>query len=384
LFVITNSEQQESYLATIKLAVMNYLTLVLKSLLVILLLLCLLQMPYSYYQLVRFAALVGFALLAVDAFQYKRLVEATLFICLALLFQPFVKVVLDKEIWNLVDIVVIVGLLISITIGLVKRFSIKKEVEMQHKKRIQKIIAKEFLILLGIAVLVGLAFIIGVAGQNIVQAQTEKLNYLKDSLETSKDPFSEFGGAEIIITTEDELPPPPKKGKGGNFIADETDFIPPNDGIVVKKDNELASPLKKGVITDEYGIPIREKQKDDSWEEKGNRIPPPPSGEIVMPLSPNSEKKKSWTPPSEDLTFETDSISNKSSFLSDEIVDLDSLNNATKMKIQIINTDINSKVELLHILKSLWLSVLIILGIIVYPIRFLILLTLWAIKTVRT
>lgn len=83
----------------------------LQLLLTILFFLCLLDMPYSYFQVVRFAALVGFGLMAYEASQRKATLKVIVFIGLALLFQPFLKVALGRTIWNVVDVVVGMGLL---------------------------------------------------------------------------------------------------------------------------------------------------------------------------------------------------------------------------------------------------------------------------------
>lgn len=71
-------------------------------------------MPYGYYQFVRFAALVGFVILAYQANEQQNKSEMIMYIGLALLFQPFVKVALGRTIWNLVDVLVGIGLLASI------------------------------------------------------------------------------------------------------------------------------------------------------------------------------------------------------------------------------------------------------------------------------
>ena len=71
-------------------------------------------MPYGFYQLVRFAGLVGFAILANQARQQNRQTEMIIYGGLAFLFQPFFKISLGREIWNIVDVVVGIGLLISI------------------------------------------------------------------------------------------------------------------------------------------------------------------------------------------------------------------------------------------------------------------------------
>jgi hypothetical protein len=87
---------------------------IIKIVLAILFFLCLADMPYGFYQFVRFAGLIGFAILAYQATQNGRQAEIIIYIGLALLFQPFFKIALGREIWNLVDIVVGIGLLVSL------------------------------------------------------------------------------------------------------------------------------------------------------------------------------------------------------------------------------------------------------------------------------
>ena len=73
-------------------------------------------MPYGYFQLVRFVALVGFVILAYKANEQGHKIEAIIYVCLAILFQPLIKIALGREIWNVVDVIVGVGLIISIFI----------------------------------------------------------------------------------------------------------------------------------------------------------------------------------------------------------------------------------------------------------------------------
>jgi hypothetical protein len=75
---------------------------------------CLLDLPYGYYQFVRFAALIGFSILAYQANQQEKQTEAIVYGVLALLFQPFFKVALGRELWNVVDVIVGIGLLGSV------------------------------------------------------------------------------------------------------------------------------------------------------------------------------------------------------------------------------------------------------------------------------
>lgn len=84
--------------------------------LAILFFLCLLDMPYGYFQLVRFLALAGFGFLAYKANEEDKSEQVFIYIALALLFQPFYKIALGREIWNMVDVVVGIGLLVSIFI----------------------------------------------------------------------------------------------------------------------------------------------------------------------------------------------------------------------------------------------------------------------------
>lgn len=76
--------------------------------------LCLADMPYGYYQFVRFTALIGFAILAYDANHQNKQTEMIIYGSLALLFQPFFKIALGRDLWNIVDVIVGVGLIISV------------------------------------------------------------------------------------------------------------------------------------------------------------------------------------------------------------------------------------------------------------------------------
>ena len=87
---------------------------IIKIVLAILFFLCLVDMPYGFYQFVRFAGLIGFAILAYQANQQGRQTEMIIYGGLTLLFQPFFKIALGRQMWNIVDVVVGIGLLISI------------------------------------------------------------------------------------------------------------------------------------------------------------------------------------------------------------------------------------------------------------------------------
>lgn len=87
-----------------------------KLILSVLLLLCLFDMSYGYYQFVRLTAGISFAYFAYTAYGEKKEIQMLLFIALAILFQPFFKISLGRELWNVVDVLVAMGLLGSLLI----------------------------------------------------------------------------------------------------------------------------------------------------------------------------------------------------------------------------------------------------------------------------
>lgn len=89
-------------------------TTIIKIVLAILLFLCLLDMPYGFYQFVRFVALIGFGILAYKANEENKNTEILIYGGLALLLQPFFKIALGREIWNIVDVIVGIGLIASL------------------------------------------------------------------------------------------------------------------------------------------------------------------------------------------------------------------------------------------------------------------------------
>ena len=75
------------------------------------LLLCLAPMPYGYFTLVRILATVVFGLYAYRCFVAKKEGLTWVFVTLALLFQPFAKVGLGRTVWNIIDVIVAIGLI---------------------------------------------------------------------------------------------------------------------------------------------------------------------------------------------------------------------------------------------------------------------------------
>lgn len=91
-----------------------FMVKLIKITLSILLILCLFKMPYGFYQLVRLVALIGFGFLALQAYQLKKQTGVLIFLGLAVLFQPFVKITLGRDIWTIIDAIVAVGLIITV------------------------------------------------------------------------------------------------------------------------------------------------------------------------------------------------------------------------------------------------------------------------------
>jgi uncharacterized membrane protein YccC len=83
-------------------------TKILSIILIPVLLLCLLPMPYGYYQLVRVVSTFIFAYIA---YQERGNQMMWIFIGLAILFQPIEKIALGRTLWNIIDILVAVFLL---------------------------------------------------------------------------------------------------------------------------------------------------------------------------------------------------------------------------------------------------------------------------------
>lgn len=69
-------------------------------------LLCLAPVPYGYFQLVRFVAMIVFGLMAYRYYQNQKMVATWVFGALALLFQPIYKIALGRVVWNVVDVIV--------------------------------------------------------------------------------------------------------------------------------------------------------------------------------------------------------------------------------------------------------------------------------------
>lgn len=76
-----------------------------------LLLLCLADMPYGFYSLVRFVSAAAFCYLAYICFKEGETDRMIAMVVLAVLFQPLLKISLGRTIWNIIDILVAIYML---------------------------------------------------------------------------------------------------------------------------------------------------------------------------------------------------------------------------------------------------------------------------------
>jgi len=102
----------------------NYIENAIKIILSILFFICLLDMPYGYFQIVRISALIviGFSLLAYYANINENKTAMIIYIGLAILFQPIIKIALGRTMWNIVDVIVGLWLIYQV-------LKVKKEVK---------------------------------------------------------------------------------------------------------------------------------------------------------------------------------------------------------------------------------------------------------------
>ena len=87
---------------------MNRLYLILAALM----LLCLAPMPYGYFQIVRLFSTIAFGLMTFQYYKEGKEKLAYTFGTLLLLFQPLYKISLGRTVWNIIDVIVAIGLIV--------------------------------------------------------------------------------------------------------------------------------------------------------------------------------------------------------------------------------------------------------------------------------
>lgn len=82
--------------------------------LIIAFLICLFDMPYGYFQLVRFFGMIGFGILAVGEKDKGNETVFIIFVISAILINPIVKIPLGRTLWNVLDVVWAILLALSL------------------------------------------------------------------------------------------------------------------------------------------------------------------------------------------------------------------------------------------------------------------------------
>ena len=85
-----------------------------RLLIIALCLLCLADMPYGFFQFVRFVVAGGFMFLAFDSSKSENKNQVIAYIALAVLFQPLLKISLGRTLWTIVDVGVAIWLIITL------------------------------------------------------------------------------------------------------------------------------------------------------------------------------------------------------------------------------------------------------------------------------
>ena len=75
------------------------------------LLICLFPLPYGFFVLIRLISTIVFGYLAYDFYQRGETIKCVVAALIVLLFQPFAKISFEREIWNVIDIIVALLLL---------------------------------------------------------------------------------------------------------------------------------------------------------------------------------------------------------------------------------------------------------------------------------
>ena len=93
---------------------MKALKISVKVILIVAFGLCLFRMPYSYFQLVRTAGLAGFAWLAYKDSSRADKTLMIVWIVSAIVINPILKIPLGRHVWNVVDVIWVIVLLVTV------------------------------------------------------------------------------------------------------------------------------------------------------------------------------------------------------------------------------------------------------------------------------
>lgn len=78
------------------------------------LLLCLCHMPYGFYTVIRLATAIIACCWAYQFYNVGKTPLAIVAIAIAILFQPLIKIALDRSTWHIIDILLAISLIILV------------------------------------------------------------------------------------------------------------------------------------------------------------------------------------------------------------------------------------------------------------------------------
>lgn len=84
----------------------NNTSVIVKGIIAALLLLCLIDADYGFYQAMRTLVSFGFAYLTYNYYKTGDKTNAIVYLCLLIVFQPLMKIGLGRSIWIVVDVLV--------------------------------------------------------------------------------------------------------------------------------------------------------------------------------------------------------------------------------------------------------------------------------------
>ena len=93
----------------------------------------LVDLPYGYYQLLRFVVCGMSVYIAFTAYNWQKMWAVWLFGFIAVLFNPLIPIHLSREIWQPID--VICAILFAVSIFVLKYPLEEKELEVAEKKK---------------------------------------------------------------------------------------------------------------------------------------------------------------------------------------------------------------------------------------------------------
>jgi len=86
---------------------------IIKSIIVVILLLCLLPMPYQYYSIVRFSVTISMIIFAIKDNPEKSFGKFCFYVFIGSLFNPIAIIELPRIAWNIIDVMLALVLFIS-------------------------------------------------------------------------------------------------------------------------------------------------------------------------------------------------------------------------------------------------------------------------------